>query len=75
MATVYNLRGVKCPLPVLRAQKYLREVAIGDPIIIETDDPLAALDVPHFCQEKSHQLIASKELEDGAMRFEIERGQ
>ena len=75
MSEIRNLRGLKCPLPVLRAQKYLREVSVGEHIWIETDDPLAALDVPHFCQEKSHPLIACEELEDGAIRFQIERGQ
>ncbi len=41
-------------------------------------DPMAAIDVPHFCQEQRHKLIASAEQDGpGDMRilcFEIEKG-
>ncbi|MEN0000383.1 MAG: sulfurtransferase TusA family protein [Pseudomonadota bacterium] len=74
MDKVYNLRGLKCPLPVLKTQKYLRDISVGERVWIETDDPLAVLDVPHFCQEKSHPLIEAFALDDGGHRFQIERG-
>ncbi|MEL6436586.1 MAG: sulfurtransferase TusA family protein [Pseudomonadota bacterium] len=73
-AEIYNLRGLKCPLPVLKTQKKLRDLTSGERIWVETDDPLAVIDVPHFCQEKSHPLIEMVELDDGGHRFLIERG-
>ena len=56
----------------------LRDIASGGQIRLLASDPMAAIDVPHFCQEQGHTLIASSE-QDGAgdMRvlcFEIEKG-
>ena len=70
--------GLNCPMPVLRLQKALRDIALGGQIRLLASDPMAAIDVPHFCQEQGHTLIASAE-QDGAgdMRvlcFEIEKG-
>jgi tRNA 2-thiouridine synthesizing protein A len=60
-----DLRGLKCPLPVLRTRKRLRELIGGARIRIETTDPLAVIDIPHFCREDGHQLVATDAMEDG----------
>ncbi|AKI03205.1 putative redox protein, regulator of disulfide bond formation [Hoeflea sp. IMCC20628] len=67
-----DLRGLKCPLPVLRLRKHLRDLASGAKIRIETTDPLAVIDIPHFCQEAGHPLI-SNEAVDGGHAFVIEK--
>ena len=41
-----NLRGLKCPLPALRARKALAGLAKGDVLVVECTDPLAAVDIP-----------------------------
>lgn len=74
MTEVYDLRGLNCPLPVLKTQKKLRELAVGDELWIETSDPLAVIDIPHFCTEKSHTLIRSEENGEGGHRFLIAKG-
>lgn len=70
---VYDLRGLNCPLPVLKARKKLRELSEGTQIWVETTDPLAVIDVPHFCTENNHQLLETEE-RDGMNRFLIARG-
>ncbi|MCY0092514.1 sulfurtransferase TusA family protein [Hoeflea ulvae] len=67
-----DLRGLKCPLPVLRLRKHLRDLASGTRIRIETTDPLAVIDVPHFCQESGHPLISSEAIK-GGHAFVIEK--
>ncbi len=62
---VLDLRGLKCPLPVLRTRKHLRDLAAGVQIRIETTDPLAVIGIPHFCREDGHQLLSSEQLENG----------
>ncbi len=62
---VIDARGLLCPLPVLRLQKALR--ARADVVLI-ADDPMAAIDVPHFCAAGGHDLT----LED-AGRFRVRR--
>lgn len=70
---IYDLRGLNCPLPVLKTRKKLRDMALGDELWIETTDPLAVIDVPHFCSENNHELLKTEE-GDGINRFLIRRG-
>jgi len=72
-ADVYDLRGLKCPLPALKAGKRLARLAPGAVLAIETSDPLAVIDIPHLCNENGHRLIASETTQTGH-RFVIERG-
>jgi tRNA 2-thiouridine synthesizing protein A len=60
-----DLKGLKCPLPVLRTRKALRRLASGALVEIETTDPLAGLDIPHMCNEDGHALVSSERLETG----------
>lgn len=69
----YDLRGLNCPLPVLKTQKRLRDLAAGDRLWVRTSDPLAVIDIPNFCREKGHGLVETETVEDGH-RFLIERG-
>lgn len=54
-----DARGMKCPLPVLRARKALLGMAPGEVLQVIADDPMAAIDMPHFCREAGHELIDS----------------
>lgn len=69
-----DARGLRCPLPVLRARKVLAEMAPGAVLAIEADDPLAAIDLPHFCTEAGHTLLDMQTAPDGARCFVIRRG-
>ena len=68
-----DLRGLKCPLPVLKTRKHMRGLATGARLRIETTDPLAVIDVPHFCREDGHLLLDSNAVEGGHV-FIIEKG-
>lgn len=43
-----NLRGLKCPLPALRARKALSGLKSGDMLIAECTDPLTTIDIPNL---------------------------
>ena len=70
---VYDLRGLKCPLPVLRARKRLRRLQPGERLWLETTDPLAVIDIPAFCSEVGHRLVEQLPAA-GGHRFLVERG-
>ncbi|KSV82704.1 sulfurtransferase TusA family protein [Ensifer sp. ENS10] len=70
---VYDLRGLKCPLPVLKTRKRMSSLAPGALLEIETTDPLAVIDIPHFCNEDGHTLEESAAA-DGGHRFLIRKG-
>ena len=51
--------GLQCPLPVLKAQRRLRDLNDGQVLRILTDDPAAVVDFPHFCDEQGHRMVES----------------
>jgi tRNA 2-thiouridine synthesizing protein A len=53
---VLDLRGLKCPLPVLKARKAMNGLAVGERLILECTDPMTAIDVPHYAQQEGHRL-------------------
>ena len=70
-----DLRGLKCPLPVMRTRRHLRDLGPGALIQVETTDPLAVIDIPHFCRSEGHELVASAPSETGGHNFTIRRGE
>jgi tRNA 2-thiouridine synthesizing protein A len=51
-----DLRGLKCPLPVLRTRKALAGFEPGDILIVECTDPLAGIDIPNLLRETGDAL-------------------
>ncbi len=70
---VLDLKGLKCPLPVLKARKAMMPMKSGDRLWLETTDPLAVIDVPAFCNENGHQLLKTVE-EGSGHRFLLQCG-
>ena len=56
MAIMRDYRGLKCPLPVLKARRTLSELSSGSELEILADDPAAPLDMTHFCDTEGHQV-------------------
>ena len=65
--------GLLCPLPVLKARKRLKGMGQGAVLRLVTTDPAAEIDVPHFCAEAGHALVAVQDLGDGRV-YLIRRG-
>jgi tRNA 2-thiouridine synthesizing protein A len=59
--TVLDLRGLRCPQPVLRAAKALRKVPIGGTLVLECTDPLTVIDVPHFVNQTGQALTGREQ--------------
>lgn len=67
-----DTKGLQCPLPVLRARKAMKAIAIGDTLTVEATDPGALRDFPAFCEATGNRLRSSDEAA-GVYRFVIER--
>lgn len=67
-----DVRGLRCPLPVLRARKKLLEMDRGTRLIVEATDPMAAIDIPNFCRETGYTLAGTAS-EGETLRFLIEK--
>jgi tRNA 2-thiouridine synthesizing protein A len=70
--TILDLRGLKCPLPALKARKALTRVAPGDLLVLECTDPLASIDIPNLLRETGDALEDSRE-DDGVLIFRIRK--
>ena len=53
----FDFRGLKCPLPVLKTKRALKEVKEGEIIEVLADDPAANLDLKHFCEVSGNILV------------------
>ncbi len=59
--TIFDLRGLKCPLPVLRTRKALARMSPGDVFIVSCTDPLAGIDIPNLLRETGDILEDSRD--------------
>ena len=66
--------GQQCPLPVLRTRKRLLRLAPRALLRVFASDPVARIDMPHFCAEAGHELV---EIRDRGtwIEFLIRRGE
>ena len=67
-----DLRGYRCPAPVIRLEAALRSLPPGTTISAIADDPVAAVDIPHFCAEAGHGVVRLPD-EAGACVFQVTR--
>jgi tRNA 2-thiouridine synthesizing protein A len=67
-----DLRGLNCPLPVLRTRKMLRRLAHGARLIVECTDPLTIIDIPNLVRETGDTLEHHEAI-NGLFIFHIKR--
>ena len=70
--TILDTRGLKCPLPVLRARKAMQSVAPGAVLRVLATDPGTVRDFEAFCAATGHELVAHGEA-DGEHTFRIRK--
>ena len=56
----YDATGLLCPLPVLRANRKLREVPPGGLLTVRATDPAAEQDFPAYCRQTGYTLVSSR---------------
>ena len=71
--TNLDASGLLCPLPVLKLRKHLKSIKIGDVVAVLADDPAAAIDIPHFCNETGHTLILQKATGSCATEYQVRK--
>jgi tRNA 2-thiouridine synthesizing protein A len=68
-----DCEGLLCPLPVLKARKRLLQMPVGAVLCLRATDPMAAIDLPHFCAEAGHTLLSTQQNGPAQVYF-IQRG-
>ncbi len=67
-----DVKGLNCPLPILKAKKALNDMATGATLEVLATDPGAVKDFEAFCRATGNDLVESVE-EDKIFRFVIRR--
>ena len=65
-----DVRGLSCPLPVLKARKALKRLGPGTTLAVLATDPAAVIDFRHFCETTAFELLGWRE-EAGTYAFRI----
>jgi tRNA 2-thiouridine synthesizing protein A len=71
--TILNLRGLKCPLPALRARKALSRLPAGDMLVVECTDPLTEIDIPNLVRQTG-DVLEGKTQDGDVLVFRIRKG-
>jgi tRNA 2-thiouridine synthesizing protein A len=55
-----DAKGLKCPLPVLKARRAMKELAAGDVLEVLATDPGAVKDFEAFCKTTGDALLETR---------------
>jgi len=72
MPEILDVKGLSCPLPILRTKKKLKDVAVGEVLQVIATDPGSVKDMDAFCRQTGHELVEWKG-EDGVYTYWIRR--
>ena len=56
-----DVRGLNCPLPILRSKKYLADMTSGQILKIIATDPGSVIDFQVFCDQTGNTLLSLSE--------------
>jgi len=69
---VMDLKGLPCPMPVVKVSKGIKEVEMGEIIEAQTTDPGALSDFPAWARTSGNEIVKTDQ-EGEFTRFYIKR--
>ena len=57
-----DARHLLCPMPVIKAQNKIKELAVGDTLEMRCTDPGVLHDIPAWCRVHGHSIIATQSI-------------
>jgi tRNA 2-thiouridine synthesizing protein A len=70
---ILDARGRRCPLPILDLARALPEVAVGETITVEADDPAADPDIRAWCRLREQEFVGVRTAADGTPGYVVRR--
>jgi tRNA 2-thiouridine synthesizing protein A len=52
-----DLKGLACPLPVVRVSQQIKKMQVGQVLVAETTDPGALADFPAWAKTSGNQIL------------------
>lgn len=68
-----DARHLKCPFPILKATKAMKDVPVGGTLEVLATDPGSEGDFEAFCRVGQHEMV-EQAADAGVFRFLIRRG-
>jgi tRNA 2-thiouridine synthesizing protein A len=72
VAKVLDLKGLLCPMPVIKIAKAIKEIQAGEIIEAYATDPGVMADIPAWCRTTGNELVVL-EKQDKQFRFVVRR--
>ena len=72
-AKVLDLRGLLCPLPVVKIAQAIKAVAVGETVEAVATDPGVLADIPAWARSTGNELVVMEKREDKSFRFVVKR--
>lgn len=69
---VMDLKGMPCPMPVVKVSKGIKEIEIGQVIEAQTTDPGALADFPAWARTSGNEIVKTDQSGD-VIKFYIKR--
>lgn len=70
--TILDAKGLRCPLPVLKARKAMKALPAGATLRVLATDPGAIKDFEAFCKTTGYRLLAATQVRD-LLTFDIQK--
>ncbi len=72
VAKVFDLKGLACPMPVVKVSKGIKEVEVGEVIAAQTSDPGSLTDFPAWAKTSGNEVLKTEQ-DDKLITFFIKR--
>jgi tRNA 2-thiouridine synthesizing protein A len=72
VAKVLDLKGLACPMPVVKVSKGIKEVELGQVIEAQTTDPGSLTDFPAWAKTSGNEIVKTDQ-EENLIKFFIKR--
>lgn len=59
-----DVKGLHCPLPILRTRALLNGMSLGEELVVYATDPASVIDFRHFCNTTENELLSHEMLPD-----------
>ena len=69
---VLDLKGLACPMPVVKVSKGIKEVEVGQIIEAQTTDPGSMTDFPAWAKTTGNEILKTEQ-DDKIIKFFIQR--
>lgn len=63
MMHTLEVRRLLCPLPVIRTQDKVKQLAVGEQLTVIATDPGVMQDIPAWCRINGHILVETRQEE------------